>query len=345
MATQTAPENRIDPNVKVPAAVLAAAARSEELLKAQTEAPPQDDTPPQDETPPAEVTNSDTSFTQTSSEQQQVTGAKAPISDESWEHRYNSMKGRFEQSQQSVQRLSQEVSQLHRLMAEMQATQAAPAQADTRFERLVTPEEENDYGTEFLGVVGKKAKEELTPEIKALRAKIAELEGRVQGVTSSVVQDAREKMYQTLDSQLPNWRELNSNPEFLSWLNLPDAYSGAIRKELLNAAYQRNDALRVAAFFKGFISDEAATNPAGSSLERGVSPKANKPSLETLAAPGRAKTAAPIGGPAEKPFFTTAQITQFYSAVNRGEFRGREDEQKQIENQIFAAQREGRIRK
>jgi hypothetical protein len=64
-----------------------------------------------------------------------------------------------------------------------------------------------------------------------------------------------------------------------------------------------------------------------------------------LAAPGRAKTAAPAGGPAEKPFFTTAQITQFYSAVNRGEYRGREDEQKQIENQIFAAQREGRIRK
>ena len=344
MATQTAPENRIDPNVKLPAAVMAAAQRSEDLLKAQTE--PQGETPAEEtpaETPP-EVTNSDTNFTKAADEAPQVKDVKAP-SDDNWEHRYNSMKGRFDQSQQNVQRLSQEVSQLHRLMAEMQATQAAPAQADTRFERLVTPEEENDYGSEFLGVVGKKAKEELTPEIKALRAKIAELEGRVQGVTSSVVQDARQKMYNALDNDLPNWRELNSNPEFLSWLNLPDAYSGAIRKELLNAAYQRNDALRVAAFFKGFISDEAATNPAGSSLERGVSPKANKPSLETLAAPGRAKTAAPAGGPAEKPFFTTAQITQFYSAVNRGEFRGREDEQKQIEAQIFAAQREGRIRK
>jgi outer membrane murein-binding lipoprotein Lpp len=345
MATQNAPENRIDPNVKVPAAVLAAAARSEELLKAQTE--PQGEAPPEEasaETSP-EVTNSDTNFSKSADEAPQVKDVKAPVSQESWEHRYNSMKGRFDQSQANVQRLSQEVSQLHRLMAEMQATHSAPAQADTKFDRLVTPEEESDYGSEFLGVVGKKAKEELTPEIKALRAKIAELEGRVQGVTSSVVQDAREKMYQTLDSQLPNWRELNSNPEFLSWLNLPDAYSGAIRKELLNAAYQRNDALRVAAFFKGFISDEAATNPAGSSLEREVTPRGNKPSLETLAAPGRAKTAAPAGGPAEKPFFTTAQITQFYSAVNRGEYRGREDEQKQIENQIFAAQREGRIRK
>jgi hypothetical protein len=146
-----------------------------------------------------------------------------------------------------------------------------------------------------------------------------------------------------LDAQVPNWRELNSNSEFLSWLNLPDAYSGAIRKELLTAAYNRSDANRVAAFFKGFISDEAATNPASYSQPDHVAPRSNKVSLETLAAPGRAKTAA-ASAPAEKPIFTRAHITEFYSDVRRGKYAGKEAEKDRIEKDIFAAQREGRIR-
>jgi hypothetical protein len=340
-----APQDLIDPNVKVPAAVRAAAARSEELAKQQI-APEADSAPPVETRPVEEAAAPDVKMSaeppspQVKKTPDPVTKPSATISEESWEHRYNSMKGRYEKD---TKRLSDDIANLHRLLAEMQTAQAAPAQSDVRFERLVTPEEEQDYGSELLGVVGRKAKEELTPEIKALKSQIAQLQGQLQGVAQQSQLSAREKMYQSLDDQVPNWRDLNSDPEFLSWLNLPDMYSGAIRKELLNAAYQRSDAARVAAFFKGFIADEAATNPVGQVSERPAVENSKRPSLESLAAPGRAKTAA-ASAPVEKPYFTRAEISKFFSEVNRGVYRGRDEEKGRIEKQIFDAQREGRIR-
>lgn len=346
----TAPQDGIDPNVKVPAAVRAAAARSEELAKQQFTQEP-DAAPPSAETATEAPASSDTRMSAEPAAPAAPTPDVKPkpepsakpqttVSEESWEHRYNSMKGRYDKD---TKRLSEEIANLHRLFAEMRASQSAPAQADVQFDRLVTPEEEQDYGAELLGVVGRKAKEELTPEIKALKSQIAQLQGQLQGVAQQSQMSAREKMYQTLDSEVPNWRDLNSDPEFLSWLNLPDMYSGAIRKELLSAAYQRSDVARVAAFFKGFIADEAATNPVGQVTERPSAESSKRPSLESLAAPGRAKTAA-ASAPVEKPYFTHADISKFYSDVNRGAYRGREQEKDRIEREIFEAQRERRIR-
>jgi hypothetical protein len=341
---KSAPLDGTDPSVKIPDAIKASGAKSEELHKQMYNAEAEVEVQAE-EAPVETVASEEPQVKEPSENFSKNQPTKAPVtSDDNWEHRYNSMRGRFEREQGETRRLAGEIQNLHRLMAELQAA-PRPAPSDVRFEKLVTPEEENDYGSEFLGVVGKKAKEELTPEIKALRAKIAELEGRVQGVTGAVVQDARAKMYEVLDTQVPNWRELNSNQDFLDWLNLPDAYSGAIRKQLLNAAYERSDASRVAAFFRGFISDEAVTNPAGYSQPAPVADNAGskRVSLEKLAAPGRAKTAA-ASAPAEKPYFTRAQISAFYSEVNQGKYRGREEDKQRIENQIFSAQREGRIK-
>lgn len=351
--SNTAPTDRIDPDVVLPAAVRAAAALSNELVKAQStpQEGDQEQTSVDDVSDAGETRSqsegSSENFSQSAPQaKEKPAPAKAPASapEDNWEHRYNSMKGRFERSEAEKSRLAGEISNLHRLLAEVQAAQSAPAQSGVRFERLVTPEEEQDYGPDLLGVVGRKAKEELTPEIKALEARIAQLQSQLQGVTAQNQMSARERMYQTLDQELPNWREINEDPEFLSWLNLPDLYSGAIRRDLLGAAYQRSDAARVAAFFKGFITDEAATNPAGGNSERPTAAESGKrPSLERLAAPGRAKTSA-APAPVEKPFFTRAEIAKFYSDVHRGAYRGREEEKDRIERQIFDAQRDRRIR-
>lgn len=336
----TAPENNIDPNVSIPPAVRAAAARSEELMRqslAPKETPKEaseenQEQPESDATPPESERTFETKPQQTSQQ------------DVNWEHRYNSMKGRFEREAQARQQLSHQLGEMQRQIAELQ--NARPAPSDVQFDRLITPEEERDYGPEFLSVVGKKAKEEVSPEIARLEAEIARLKGQVSGVNSVVEMSAREKLEAHLDQEVPNWRELNTNPEFISWLDLPDVFSGAIRKQLLHAAYFRHDASRVAAFFKGFISDEAATNPANAGAGHGITQEGNKPNkvpLEAFAAPGRAKTTA-APAPVEKPFFTRAQIAQFYSSVQRGEFAGRESEKQKLEDAIFAAQREGRIR-
>jgi hypothetical protein len=263
--------------------------------------------------------------------------------DQSWEHRYKSMKGRFDRSQSQIQQLSEQIQSLQSVISNLEATQTRvnPSENSVQ-ERFITPEEENDYGADFLSVVGKKAKEELMPIVRQYEAKISSLEQQLKGVGGLVQQDARQKMIATLAERIPDWEVLNKDENFIKWLQLPDIYSGANRHKLLMEAYERNDTPRVAAFFQGFLAEEAATRPANADIEVPMGAIAPKVDPMTLAAPGRAKSAAATA-PAEKPFFTSAQITRFYADVNSGKYRGREADKAKLEAQIFDAQREGRI--
>jgi hypothetical protein len=221
---------------------------------------------------------------------------------------------------------------------------SAPPSGEMAADRLITPDELNDYGEEFLNLVGKKAREEISPEVKSLKSEIAQLKSQLSGVNGYVANDAQSRLEQHLDNSVANWRELNYNPDFLSWLALPDSYSGAIRHELLKEAWDRRDASRVANFFKGFLAEEAVVAPVDQEPDRTGSPVSKVP-LESLAAPGRAKTAASGNTtPAEKPTFTRAQIAAFYADAASGKFRGREADKERLERQIFEAQRDGRIR-
>lgn len=354
----------IDENIRLPAAVKAAAAKSEEIFKTNYKkeeqpgepapqdppaaAPPanqpgdragnqsQDATPPQELQAPAEPT---------------ATPASAAIDEKSWEHRFSSMKGRWEAEKARNREAADQIRSLMSRVSELEAQ--LNSRSDKRTdnptpERLVTREEEESFGTEFLNVVGKKAKEELSPLVQSLYARIDDLEGKLGNLGVTVEKTARDKLFEHLDKGCPQWRELNNNEDFLRWLALPDRLSGVIRHDLLNAAYERNDSPRVLAFFKGFLSEEAAlapqtVEPDTATIKREEPQRQPKVPLESLAAPGRAKTAAPPA-PAEKPTFTRAQVAEFYADVTAGRYRGREQDKDNLERQIFLAQKEGRIR-
>jgi hypothetical protein len=326
----------IDPNVKIPDAVKANAARAQAAFDAAYSQPVE--AAPVDDSATASAEQVVEGFAPPPAEQP----AQKQVDDQSWEHRYKSMKGRYDRSEAQIASMSEQIASMQNVIATMQVTRDTYAPPELRAERFITPEEEQDYGPDFLNVVGKKAKEELMPIVSKYEAKISDLEEKLKSVGNHFQQDAKSRMEASLDERLPNWREVNFDPEFISWLKLPDPYSGAIRHELLKGAYQRSDTPRVLAFFNGFLSEEAATDPARVQPDQAVS--AQKIPLETFAAPGRAKTAAATGAPAEKPIFTRAQIAQFYAASSAGKYRGREAEKDRIESQIFEAEREGRIR-
>ena len=336
-----------DPDVKMPAAVLAAAARSEEYFNAYRDQPEQG-TEEQQVTSQGNPEQSAASLAQGGEVQNPVTQEAAPsVADESWEHKYKSVHGRYTRSQEQIKQLSEQIQGLQNVIATMQASAAsAPAKVnlpDFSAESLITDEEANDYGQDFLNVVGKKARQELAPVIGAYQQKIAELEERLQGVSGAQVQDSHQKLLATLDEKLPDWRNLNTNQEFLNWLQLPDAYSGDIRHNMLKAAYAQGNVHRVLAFFNGFLAEEAAVAPAQGEPDYGTTTVGKIP-LQNLAAPGRAKTAASAHAPAEKPNISRAQVATFYADVAAGRYRGRDAEKNKLEAQIFEAQREGRIR-
>jgi cell division septum initiation protein DivIVA len=256
------------------------------------------------------------------------------------------MKARWERADRDNKRLSEEVSNLRNVIATMQAAPppAAPATPpELQAQSLITPQEMSDYGEEFLNVVGKKAREIAGAEISQLKQQIEQLSRGMQTTTQMTIAQARDTMLKELDENLPAWRDLNTDPNFIAWLRLPDAFSGAIRHDLLKDAYDQNNTARVSAFFQGFLAEEAAVAPANAPPATPRAAPAQRVPLETFAAPGRAKSAA-AQAPAEKPIITRAQVTAFYADVAAGKYRGREQEKNRLEAEIFSATNEGRLR-
>jgi hypothetical protein len=334
----------IDTSVVIPKAVKARAARAEEIHNNAYKKEPVDEPGPKDNVaepaPPAEPV-------EVTPQGKEPPPAAAPAPEppsEDWKHKYESMKGRFDRSQEQLRGLSDQVGQLTSVVSSLKAAPPIPAPSPHP-NTLITPEEEADYGSEFLKVVGKKAQELFNPEVDGLKKQIDALQSKLDGVGGFVAQTAQSKLFEVLDRDCAGWREINMDQNFLAWLRLPDTYSGAIRHELLKVAFERNDGPRVLAFFQGFLAEEAAVDPvSGGDIPLPAALAPGKVPLEQLAAPGRAKSAAATPAPAEKPLITRAQIAKFYADIAAQKYRGKEAEKDRLEKMIFEAERDGRIR-
>lgn len=276
-----------------------------------------------------------------------VTPVVPPADDSTWEHKYNSMKGRWDASQRTIGVMQEQMQQLG---DELMRTQQLLGHGNQNLEtppkpgqKLITAEDEATYGSDIIDLAKRAAQDAFLPELTAIKHENENLKQRM-------ARNARIELYQKLEQNVPNWAEINKNPKWHSWLRLPDLYSRRIRQDLLNEAFTAGDPSRVTAFFKGFIADEVAT---GSLVDPVAPPAAAAPApaprvaavpLENLTAPGRAKPASGDGTvPVDKPSFTRAQIAAFYTQVRQRVFVGREVEKERLEQQIFAAQREGRV--
>jgi hypothetical protein len=323
---------KIDPNVKIPDAVRKIAAAADAAFHAAAGT-----TPPPADAPPVVVVDE---VVPPVTPEVIAPVAAAPID---WEHRFNSMKGRFDASQTNIRAMSDQIATMQQQLAAAPVALTAEVPAELQASSLLTAEDVTEYGQEFLDVVGKKALDQINPEMTKLKKDLAALQKRLEGDTISKVADARNAMHTALDDAIPNWQQVNVAPEFHSWLALPDSFSGVIRHQLLSAAYEQNNTPRVAAFFKGFLAQEAALAPA-LEAEPALPDDTGKIPLESLAAPGRAKTAAAPGAPVEKPTFTATDVSQFFADCAAGKYKGREAEKARIDEIIVVAGKEGRIR-
>jgi len=347
-AKQLAP---VDTDVKIPAAVTAAADKAAALHQ-EAYAAPAEATPapapaaepapaaaaPAEATPAAEPAPAPAAAT--------PEPAPAPVvttkGNDTWEHKYLSLKGRFDRSETVTRALKDQIAGLETVIASMSVSApAAPASSPS----AITAAEREAFGDDFINLASKVAAEKFAPEVTELKATVKNLTERLESTATKIGQSDRDRMHADLTTAVPNWLEVNEQDAFKDWLALPAPYSSAIKLDLLRAAYAANDTPRVLAFFQGFLAEEAAKVPQPEPVPTPPAPlAAPKVPLEQFAAPGRAKTAAAPPAPVEKPIFTRAQVSQFYVDVAAKKWVGREDEKARMDKAIVDAGREGRIR-
>jgi hypothetical protein len=368
MRNKQQPQGAVDPNVKIPRAVIEAGKRSEEIQRAITgQAEPSVVASPDDVgAAPAEVTPPGNS-SEPAPQSQAPPPAEAPVppaqvpppaveGEASWEHKFKSLQGRLESDSRRQREMMTQLSErVEALTRENQVLRTAqPTTQEPNGHTSLSEQEIADYGPEFVDVMRRVVADATGPlqdEIQNLRGQL----GHVQQETGNAFLS---RMNSTLNAMVPGWSEMNKDPRFIQWTQLPDIFSGAIRRELMQGAWNSGDPHRVAAFFQAYLAEEAATNPQRAAEQRTLPPSrmtvtpspANSPSpatpgapfdLSLLAAPGRAHSAG--GSPAEKPVYTSADITKFYTDVAAGRWRHREAERAAIDADIMMAQREGRI--
>jgi hypothetical protein len=176
----------------------------------------------------------------------------------------------------------------------------------------VTQKDVDEWGVDAINLVRRAATDVMSPAVQNLAQQNLHLQQQVQRLKSNEV-------YEALDRALPDWRETNNDPSFHNWLKTLDPYSATSKQVLLNDAFDRGDVGRVLALFGGYLH------------EHGEGRQASKM---------RVRSSERNYG---QPTFTRAQVADFYAKSAKGYFANNEKQKLQLEHQIIAAGREGRI--
>ena len=119
----------------------------------------------------------------------------------------------------------------------------------------LTQKDVDDYGPDVLDLAQRAAMQAVTPELQRIN-------DQNESLRRQLAQEQRRGLYQSLDTMVPNWREIDNSLEWRQWLTDPHELSGHTRQQWLNDALAKGDATRVASFFRGFLR-EAGQPPQG----------------------------------------------------------------------------------
>ena len=284
-------------------------------------------------------TPSEESSTQEVASPQENNTSKSEENSDTYAQRWRSLQGVYNAQKRQLDETQSRLANMEQLISQMQAAPAASYERPSH----VTDKDVTDYGEDMVEFARRVTREEVVPlaqAVQQLMSRIDQLQGVVpvvQQVAHQQAQNTHEKFYAALTARVPDWRTVNENPKFHDWLLSPDPLSGLQRQTLLTDAHNSLDLTRVVSVFEMW------------KRENGIAPahqptaKSNAASkLERQIAPGRASGTTPPS-PSEKKQWTRQDITDFFRDKMAGKYKGREDEARKLESDIFLAQREGRV--
>lgn len=267
---------------------------------------------------------------------------------DAWQRRYEILKGKYDaevpRMAAQIREMKGEMDGLRGLLANLQQTPPGASQATPQAPAsLIDPKEREEYGDELISVIQRGAQEVFNPEVAGLREEIAELKRQLGGMGQTLTQTQQGTVLDRLAQEVPEWEKLNNDELFLDWLAQEDRYAGMTRQDMLDRAFKANDAARVIRFFKGYLEENAALQPAQADPAPAPARK-TETTLDDMVAPGKPSGASgQVAQTGNKRTWTQKQIADFYRKVNAGKYRTRPKEQEEIERDIVAAAGEGRI--
>lgn len=262
-------------------------------------------------------------------EQQQAPDASGQVHD--WKLRFTNYKANADREistlRQSVGGLQAQLQAAVKQLEEVQQAQTR-AQAGLVPNDLLSAEEKDLLGEENLAVVAKVADAKAQAQVSALMNEIKALKDQLSFYTQREVKRDQQAQAQTLEELLTkayqNWRQVDNDPAFAAWMSEVDQITGRPREYFFRIARQSGDVPRLAAFYREY-GEKRAADPREALITPQGRTGGNEPQNS-----GRV--------------WSQAAINEFYAQVRRGDFRGKEQDRRALEADLFAAQREGRIR-
>ena len=292
--------------------------------------------------PAADATPAPTAETPPAIDEQRQGGDSAP--EETVLQKYKTLQGMYNAEvprlHQQNRELSQRLQQLEQLLATMSAQQKPAEQPQP--ERYISDKDIEEYG-ESIDVMRRVTKD----EISSVAQRLAFIEQQLTQVQTNIVPQvqavaqrqhvsAEQQFWADLAAAVPNFRDVNGDADFQTWLLESDPLTGITRQTYLEDAQRGLDARRVASIFRAWVDSTGQATIAQSPS------RAANSELEKQVAPGRSRgTGTPA--PSQARTYTPQDIQKFFNDVRAGKYKGREQERDRIERDIFAAQRENRI--
>lgn len=237
-----------------------------------------------------------------------------------------------------ISKKDSEIENMRALLAQVSQKQAeqtehAPSKTPST---AVTAQEVEDFGQDMIDLISKISADTFTRMSGQISSQISEMKKSVAGIGETTARTAADIFDADLTKRVPSWEQINTNPDFLEWVQEVDDFTGMKRIELLNDAYSKMDLNRTAKFFEIFLKGKPAPVVA-TPAEPVAVPDATK-----LVVPGKSRSAAtPPANDTSGHIWTKDDITSLYSDHRTGKL-GKEEFDR-LERDLFKAQRENRL--
>lgn len=252
-----------------------------------------------------------------------------------WKARYHVLQGKYNAE---VPRYAAELKELNRKLAE---AEQAIAELKTQAKEQPEPSPDFDrlrdeYGPDVVSAIERVAAQKAGELIKPLQGEVEQTKAEREAQRKREEADASSRNFaEAVNDLVPDWEAIDKLPEFHAYL--ADVGSdGRTRQEVLMEAASHYDAAGAARIFAAFKRTDAYKSHATP-----VAPPRAKDALAAQVVPepsGRDRNPADSGG----KVYTRAEISAFFRDLAMGKIDS--ERAKQIERDIDAAMREGRIR-